>query len=87
MKFITTKKSDVKKDVDVYTFQLGKQELGILYDVLTDIYTRTPRTLFTQPLTSRVNAMREEIRKTFIREKIKWPVRRSEYKLEEGEIF
>lgn len=66
MRFIETRKSGVDKAIDVYTFTLGKTELVILRDVLGHLHNHVPKSLFTQPFMSRVEAMRQEINKTMI---------------------
>lgn len=55
--------SNKEKHVNVYNFTIGKDELYVLADTLADAYRRTPRSLFTQPFTSRLNAMKEEVMK------------------------
>lgn len=87
MKYRGKQPSAVDKQVNVYNFTLGKPELLILMDILSEAYRKTPRSLFTQPFTSRVDAMKTEIAKTFKTEGIPYPVSRANYKSEPGEIF
>lgn len=81
------KKEGSQKERTVYMFTVGKMELLVLAEILADINKRTPRTLFTQPLTGRVDAMMVEIVKLFKEENIKWPLRRQEIELDDGEVF
>ena len=66
MRFIETRKSGVDKAVDVYTFTLGKPELIILRDTLNWLHLQIPKSLFTQPFRSRMEAMRKEINNTML---------------------
>ena len=56
-----TGKSKLGQGGEAYEFKIGKSELKVLFDVLNDVQNRTPKSLFTQPLTSRVNQMKTEI--------------------------
>ncbi len=87
MKYRGAQPSGTNRDTNVYTFTLGKAELIVLMDILSDVHRKTPRSLFTQPFTSRVDAMKTEIGKTFRDVGIEWPVKRINYKPQPGEVF
>lgn len=87
MKYRGKQPSGVDKQIDVYNFTLGKPELIVLIDILSDVHRKTPRSLFTQPFTSRVDAMKTEIGKMFKAEGIQWPIKRSQYVCQPGEVF
>ena len=78
----TTNKNHHGSEVDLYNFTIGKPELVLLLDILTDVYKKTPRSLFTQPFTSRVDAMKKELVKISKLENVKWPISRVNYQSE-----
>lgn len=87
MRFTGKSPSGVDKQIEVFNFTIGKAELMILADILGEIHRKTPKSLFTQPFTSRVNAMKTEISRMFKSEGIPYPVRRSELELGDKEVF
>ncbi len=87
MKFREKLPSEKDKDISTYTFTIGKAELIVLMDIVSEAYIKTPRSLFTQPFTSRVDAMKTEMAKVFKAEGIKYPIKRSDYQGQPGEIF
>lgn len=66
---------------------IGKSEMIILMDLLVEAYINTPKSLFTQPFTSRVDGMKTELAKIMRQEGIQWPIKRQNYKLDEGEVL
>ena len=66
MRFKGKTPSGADKSVSVYNFTLGKTELIILRDVLNWLHSSVPKSLFTQPFTSRMESMRSEINKTLL---------------------
>lgn len=87
MRFTGKSPSSKDKQIDVFDFKIGKTELFVLMDILSDVYIKTPRSLFTQPFTSRVNSMKTAIADMFRSEGIKYPVKRQDYKLGSKEVF
>lgn len=75
-----TNKTELGAGGDAYNFKIGKSELVVLFEVLCDVQRRTPQSLFTQPLTSRVNQMKTEIAQLFAREGMKLHITRNEFK-------
>ena len=68
MRFL--EKSKGSNDQDVYSFKVGKTELLILRDVFNYLHRIVPRSLFTQPFTSRMDNMRKEINNLVLSEQI-----------------
>lgn len=82
MRFIETRPSGKDRDVPVYVFSIGKDELMVLYDILNDAKKRTPKSIFTMPFVARLNDMRGKIIKLFKQEGIKYPDKRAEIQKE-----
>lgn len=72
---------------DVYMFAIGKAEVMILMDLLSEAYRNTPRSIFTQPFTSRVDSMKTSIVKMMKEVGIRWPIKRQDLKLGDKEIL
>lgn len=66
MRFTGKSKSGVDPAIEVYNFTIGKAELLILRDVLNYLHVKVPRSFFTQPFTSRLDSMKNEIGKTLL---------------------
>lgn len=59
MKFEGTRKSGVDKDVDVYTFTVGREEMRTLKVILSHYYQQIPKTIDTMQFTGRIRNMRK----------------------------